>query len=168
MYCFFFSIILELFVTFLGCPVYIHKYFQILLSGGKWKPISPIEWSKNTEYRDWNAPPPNHTGGKWKPHPRRPTSPAIINTKGKWKPDSGSKEDDNIPPPTFTGSKWTSSKKQEFLNIPPPGYSKGKWKPKDLQDEDLPPVGYTKGKWKPREINKDGSPPSYAKHKYTG
>ncbi|VEN60970.1 unnamed protein product [Callosobruchus maculatus] len=138
-------------------------------TGGKWKPSSPIQWSRN----DWNVPPPSYTGGKWKPPP--------THTKGKWKP-SYTKEDDippptftgskwisskkqdeglDVPPPTFTGSKWVSSKKQDYQEIPPPNHTKGKWKPRS-EDDDYPPPNHTKGKWKPVDF----PPPSHTKGKW--
>ncbi|CAG9834172.1 unnamed protein product [Diabrotica balteata] len=117
-------------------------------TGGKWKPSSPIQWSRNSDSRDWNIPPPSHTGGKWKP--KRPASPLSTHTKGKWKPSFPPKEDYNIPPPTFTGSKWVS-KKAEDLDVPPPTFTGSKWVASKKQEHDVPPPTHTKGKWKPRE-----------------
>ncbi|KAJ8940514.1 hypothetical protein NQ318_009607 [Aromia moschata] len=129
-------------------------------TGGKWKPSSPIQWSRNTETREWNIPPPTFTGGKWKPPP--------THTKGKWKPSyNPQKDDDDAPPPTFTGSKWVSSKKHEYLDVPPPTHTKGKWKPKVQTDDDTPPPTHTKGKWKPKYYpDDDFPPPNHTKGKW--
>lgn len=117
-------------------------------TGGKWKPSSPIQFA------DWSIPPPSYTGGKWKPSPKLLPPPS--HTKGKWKPSSSlsPKEPYDFPPPTFTGSKWSHSKAQ----IPPATHTKGKWKPgEDPKEESLkikPKLNiltpsYTKGKWLP-------------------
>ncbi|CAG9864872.1 unnamed protein product [Phyllotreta striolata] len=133
-------------------------------TGGKWKPSSPIQWTKN----DWHVPPPNFTGGKWKP--KRPSTP----TRGKCK-------ETDVPPPSFTGSKWVASKKHDS-DVPPPTHTKGKWKPKGTEEDELPP-SYTKGKfkaktdnqyptggkgkWKPPEnLDEDDPPPNYTKGKW--
>lgn len=137
------------------------KYHQLIFTGGKWKPISPIQWSKNVEDRDWSIPPATHTGGKWKPYARRTISPS--NTKGKWKSETPLREDENVPPPSFTGSKWIASKRQDYHNVSVPIYGKGKLKPRDTHENDIPPIGYTKGKWKPRDINEDVPLPSCTK-----
>ncbi|KAJ8969590.1 hypothetical protein NQ317_005124 [Molorchus minor] len=55
-------------------------------TGGKWKPSSPIQWSRTSEGREWNTLPPSYTGGKWKPSTKRSSSPPPTHTKGKWKP----------------------------------------------------------------------------------
>lgn len=144
----------------LELPVYM-IYREPIFTGGKWKPISPIQWSKNAEDRYWNIPPASHTGGKWKPNARRTISPS--NTKGKWKPETPLREDDNIPPPSFTGSKWIASKRQDFQNVSVPTCGKGKFKPRDSYENDVPPIGYTKGNWKPRDVNEDIPPSSYTK-----
>ncbi|KAJ8968053.1 hypothetical protein NQ314_002492 [Rhamnusium bicolor] len=131
-----------------------------MFQGGKWKPSSPIQWSRNVENREWNAPPPSHTGGKWKPNTKRSCSPPVTHTKGKWKPSYNAQKDDyEVPPPTFTGSKWVASKKQDYQEIPPPTHTKGKWKPRIDNDEDFPPPNYTKGKWKPKNLPEDDTPP---------
>ncbi|XP_060528624.1 zinc finger protein 729-like [Cylas formicarius] len=121
-------------------------------TGGKWKPTSPIQWSRET--RDWNMPPPTFTGGKWKPNPSKShTSPPPSYTKGKWKPT----EFDSVPPASFTGSKWVAFKKQD--DVPPPRHTKGKWKPKGDLEEDSSLLGHTKGKWKPQCESDEGIPP---------
>ncbi|XP_056634937.1 zinc finger protein 585B [Diorhabda sublineata] len=116
-------------------------------TGGKWKPSSPIQWTRNNEGREWNHPPPSFTGGKWKP--KRSTSPPVNYTKGKWKPSFSQKDDYSVPPPTFTGSKWVS-KKTEDLDVPPPNFTGSKWVASKRQDPEIPPPTHTKGKWKPR------------------
>ncbi|KAG5898223.1 hypothetical protein JTB14_005599 [Gonioctena quinquepunctata] len=135
-------------------------------TGGKWKPSSPIEWTRSSDTRDWNIPPPSHTGGKWKPYPKRSSSPAN-HTKGKWKP-SCSRDDDNIPPSTFTGSKWVSTKKQENVDIPPPTFTGSKWISSKKHDyHDAPPPATVKGKWKTRPDEEELSlPPSDPKGKW--
>lgn len=92
------------------------------MKGGKWKPTSPLDWNQasTSTDREWTIPPPNFTGGKWKPSnsKRNLTPPPANHTKGKWKPSSPISKDHGIPPPTFTGSKWTPSKsmRQDYNN----------------------------------------------------
>ncbi|KAL3269731.1 hypothetical protein HHI36_008791 [Cryptolaemus montrouzieri] len=87
-------------------------------TGGKWKPSSPIYWKSMQPERDWRCPPPNFTGGKWKPIPtKRIISPPPTHTKGKWKPGHQPKDNEDIPPPEFTGGKWSQSKKQEYSSL---------------------------------------------------
>lgn len=128
-------------------------------TGGKWKPSSPIQWNR----QDWNVPPPSHTGGKWKRN-----SPPPSHTKGKWKPSFplSPKETYDFPPPTFTGSKWSQSK----ATAPPSTHTKGKWKPEDepikkggktKKEDILPP---TFDKWQPSTIQ--GPSPNYTKGKW--
>lgn len=110
-------------------------------TGGKWKPSSPVHWTRPST-SEWQTPPPHHTKGKWKPQ-----SPVL-----------SSKDNYNVPPPTYTGSKWTPSKsvRNAYPDSPPPSHTKGKWKPGERPeiediggDYDHPPPGHTKGKWKP-------------------
>ncbi|KAK9879849.1 hypothetical protein WA026_008353 [Henosepilachna vigintioctopunctata] len=99
-------------------------------TGGKWKPSSPIYWKSSQPERDSRSPPPNFTGGKWKPSPSKKTvSPIPYYSKSKWKSDQLDKYNDDNPPPTFTGSKWSQSKKIEY-SLPTADFTKGKWKPK--------------------------------------
>lgn len=113
-------------------------------TGGKWKPSSPINWTRSAaDNSGWRSPPPSHTRGKWKPV----------------SPISAVKEEYSTPPPTFTGSKWSQSKAVacgSFSSLPPPTHTKGKWKPldytqecDDIDDPEYPPPEHTKGKWKP-------------------
>ncbi|KAJ8917678.1 hypothetical protein NQ315_005125 [Exocentrus adspersus] len=150
-------------------------------TGGKWKPSSPIQWSRDS--RDWNVPPPSFTGGKWKPSTKRSLSPPVIQTKGaKWKPYSNQKEECDVPPPTFTGSKWVS--KKQYEQDAPTTATRDRWKPRTDIDEDVPPPNHTKGKWKPKyqmeeeiekakakwkprgELEGDYPPPTHTKGKW--
>ncbi|XP_063922310.1 gastrula zinc finger protein xFG20-1-like [Zophobas morio] len=126
-------------------------------TGGKWKPSSPIQWQR----QDWNIPPPSYTGGKWKPSIKR-TSPPPSHTKGKWKPSYplSPKETYDFPPPTFTGSKWSQSKARQDYDVPPSNHTKGKWKPDDEpKDEPLKPKSKLKK-------DTDILPPSYTSGKW--
>lgn len=116
-------------------------------TGGKWKPSSPINWTRSTaDNSGWRSPPPSHTKGKWKP-----VSPL-----------SSAKEEYGAPPPSFTGSKWSQSKAVScgsYSSLLPPTYTKGKWKPPDytqecgdIDDAEYPPPEHTKGKWKPGKM----------------
>ncbi|KAH0810320.1 hypothetical protein GEV33_012471 [Tenebrio molitor] len=144
-------------------------------TGGKWKPSSPIQWSRP---QDWSVPPPTYTGGKWKPSTKR-ASPPPSHTKGKWKPSYplSPKDTYDFPPPTFTGSKWSQSKARHEYDVPPSNHTKGKWKPEDepkedpvklkaktKKDSDNVPPPYSSGKWKPASL--DGPSPSYTKGKW--
>ncbi|RZC39262.1 zinc finger protein 62, partial [Asbolus verrucosus] len=57
-------------------------------TGGKWKPSSPVQWQRP---QDWNVPPPNS----------------------------------DVLPPSYTSGKW----KPENLDSPSPNYTTGKWIP---------------------------------------
>jgi hypothetical protein len=127
-------------------------------TGGKWKPSSPIQWNRP---QDWSVPPPTYTGGKWKPSTKR-ASPPPSHTKGKWKPSYplSPKDTYDFPPPTFTGSKWSQSKARHEYDVPPSNHTKGKWKPEDEPKED--PV---KLKAKTKK-DSDNVPPPYSSGKW--
>nr|XP_023016267.1 zinc finger protein 252 [Leptinotarsa decemlineata] len=140
-------------------------------TGGKWKPTSPVGWSKKSEVRDWRVPPSSHTGGKWKPTSKRPNSPSTSDTKEKVKPFQSPKDDilsssppetkkqdfADVPPPSFTGSKWVSSKRQDYHGISSPSTSKLKIKTRSEYDYTLPP---STGKGKSKSSSGIVSPPS--------
>lgn len=103
-----------------------------------------------------------YTGGKWKPHARRATSPPITHTKGKWKPELIPKEDDH-PPPTFTGSKWVAAKRSDIQQLPISNNTKSKSKMKDSYEDENSLSEISKGKWNSRDLGDDIILPSYTK-----
>lgn len=116
-------------------------------TGGKWKPSSPINWTRTSnDNSDWRSPPPSHTKGKWKP-----ISPVTA------------AKDEYMSP----SSKWTQAKTVacgDFGSDPPPTHTKGKWKPLDYAQEcdeilesEYPPPEHTKGKWKPGNMPSSSS-----------
>ncbi|XP_045473256.1 zinc finger protein 26-like isoform X2 [Harmonia axyridis] len=86
-------------------------------TGGKWKPTSPIYWKQHQSEHEWRHPPPTFTGGKWKPTPtKRNYSPPPQHTRGKWKPEQ-SNETEDPHYAQFSGGKWSQQRKQENQEI---------------------------------------------------
>ncbi|XP_044753806.1 zinc finger protein 845-like isoform X2 [Coccinella septempunctata] len=113
------------------------------------------DYELEEETSDEDAPPRNHTGGKWKP-----SSPIY------WK-HSQSESDWRPPPPSFTGGKWNPSSNKRNFSPPPSNHTRGKWKPESHENEDPPPSALSGGKWgQPKKQEHTSVSPDFTRDKF--